>query len=765
MQALIDLMDQVQTSGAFAVGGALPSILPGLQVKGVGPIGLPLTEHQAKALIEVSEPAPYGRGEETIVDPQVRHSWQISAEDVELGNPQWNEALQTAVDQIGKALGLSDCQINFDLYKLLVYEAGSFFASHRDTEKIPNMFATFVVNLPSAHAGGELIIRHAGQSQTYSFADSNLYEPSFAAFYADCRHEVKPITAGYRLCLVYNLAIANRKKQPVLSEQMGPIEEIDRAIQAWVQEPGDKPILTYLLDHSYSEQNLSLANLKHGDFAKASVLLNAAANNGCQAYLCLATYHRESYGEVDSYGYGYGRRGRRSRYDDDGDDLDESAFEEYDVSEEQVYAHAFVGADGTKIDVQKLDLDEDDLLAKVPLIDGPGRESTISEATGNEGATKDLWYHRGAVIMWPRERELELVAKMNIDYGVHVLKRAVQDQNELEGERRRQLIQLARHLVETWPPYRHDDIAAELIQLADIELLKTFLLRQAHAYAIDIDPHVLIQAAERFGWSPFAQAIESRLAVPNGLEWLDALLQTGQSLSEEGQDVMRKWVASRWRQSLTSAMRLVMAPALPSTARARRLYAYQMDRFHTEKSAKQNAIIYLVRLTSCLNMEAVASQIMAQLAEPPEETFLTETYGPAIISALESLKTRAHHEAIAQQFAAAARQCFQARYPGPPEPPEDWSREGALDCDCEFCAAVNDFLPQRDMGSMHIDKTLKRNLLHVESEVEKSQVEVEIDIQKAASKFNGVIQKNQRLYERQRQRYDAAQEIMRQLPS
>ena len=80
--------------------------------------------------------------------------------------------------------------------------------------------------------------------------------------------------------------------------------------------------------------------------------------------------------------------GRRGRYADYDEDVDESDFEEYDVSEEQVYAHAFVGADGTKIDVKKLDLDEDDLLAKIPLVDGPGREYSISEATGNEGRPK-----------------------------------------------------------------------------------------------------------------------------------------------------------------------------------------------------------------------------------------------------------------------------------------------------------------------------------------------------------------------------------------
>src|SRR4029453_1979431 len=204
MKELIALMDQVQTSGAFSVGGTLPSILPGLHVNGVGPLGLPLTEHQAQALIQVSELAPYGRGEETIVDPEGRRGWQLSGGDFALGNPQWNEAMRAAGDRIGTELGLSDCQIAFEPYKLLVYEAGSFFASHRDTEKIPNMFATFVVHLPSAHAGGELIIppplpggqltiRHAGQSQRSSFADSSLFAPRFVPFYADCYHEVQPI--------------------------------------------------------------------------------------------------------------------------------------------------------------------------------------------------------------------------------------------------------------------------------------------------------------------------------------------------------------------------------------------------------------------------------------------------------------------------------------------------------------------------------------------------------------------------------------------
>lgn len=277
MQTLLTLLDKVKSSGTFSVSGTLPSIPPGLTVEGIGHIGLPLTSEQAQALIKHSEQAPFGRREETIVDTDIRKNWQIGAAGFALTNPQWTEAMQNAVDQIGKELGLSDCKIGFEPYKLLIYEAGSFFTAHRDTEKIPNMFATMVVNLPSAHQGGELIISHAGQSKSYSFTDGSLFASSFVAFYADCYHEVKPVTSGYRLCLIYNLAITNRKQQPDLTEQLGVIAEVEQVIQAWKETPDASPMLSYLLDHSYSVQNLRMSNLKLSDFAKASVLLNAAA--------------------------------------------------------------------------------------------------------------------------------------------------------------------------------------------------------------------------------------------------------------------------------------------------------------------------------------------------------------------------------------------------------------------------------------------------------------------------------------------------------
>lgn len=86
-----------------------------------------------------------------------------------------------------------------------MYAKGGFFLSHRDTEKAPGMFGTLVVALPSAHEGGDLVIRHGGVERVVGLAGDEPSGVAWAAFYADCEHKVKPVTKGYRVCLVYNL--------------------------------------------------------------------------------------------------------------------------------------------------------------------------------------------------------------------------------------------------------------------------------------------------------------------------------------------------------------------------------------------------------------------------------------------------------------------------------------------------------------------------------------------------------------------------------
>ena len=46
----------------------------------VGRIALPLLPVQAEELVAQAERAPFGRGEETLVDTDVRRTWQFAAD-------------------------------------------------------------------------------------------------------------------------------------------------------------------------------------------------------------------------------------------------------------------------------------------------------------------------------------------------------------------------------------------------------------------------------------------------------------------------------------------------------------------------------------------------------------------------------------------------------------------------------------------------------------------------------------------------------------
>ena len=72
----------------------------------------------------------------------------------------------TILSKVKAGLGCEDASVSADLYKVLVYDRGGFFLTHRDTEKADGMFGTLVVTLPSTYRGGALRIRHAGREVT-----------------------------------------------------------------------------------------------------------------------------------------------------------------------------------------------------------------------------------------------------------------------------------------------------------------------------------------------------------------------------------------------------------------------------------------------------------------------------------------------------------------------------------------------------------------------------------------------------------------------
>ncbi len=126
-KSLEDLLGTLGESSQFVSQGSLPPVLPGLNVRGAGLIGLPVSAADAKRLIAQAEQAPYGRGEKTILDTDVRRVWQLDPSKFTLENREWDGHVAAIVDAVRQDLGIAQ-KVKAELYKLLVYEKGSFFA-------------------------------------------------------------------------------------------------------------------------------------------------------------------------------------------------------------------------------------------------------------------------------------------------------------------------------------------------------------------------------------------------------------------------------------------------------------------------------------------------------------------------------------------------------------------------------------------------------------------------------------------------------------
>jgi len=69
---------------------------------------------------------------------------------------------------------------------MLIYEKVDFFLQHKDSAKEKGMFGTLIIALPCRHTGGELVVSFDNKEEVINFAkDSNDYQISYAAFYAD----------------------------------------------------------------------------------------------------------------------------------------------------------------------------------------------------------------------------------------------------------------------------------------------------------------------------------------------------------------------------------------------------------------------------------------------------------------------------------------------------------------------------------------------------------------------------------------------------
>lgn len=435
---LIDVTESlaaITAPGSFCTRATASPEHLDLEVKGVGPVTWPVSAETARKLRDVARPAKYGWRAKTFVDPQVRNTWAIARSRIKIDKRKWKKTMAPQLELIRDQLGLPDGgELEARLYKMLLYEAGQFFVPHQDSERSDDMVGTLIVALPSAYSGGSTHIEHRGQKVMYRPLKSRAEQLTFVAFYADCHHEVRPIKEGYRIVLVYDLI----SKQPALGSASSLDEEsldklalnLDTYFTTPVPArysrqraaPPDK--LVYLLDHEYTRKSLGWNRLKNGDRSRALALRDAAHRLDCKIFLAQADVHEIWSCEGDDYYDGWGYRGYSGRRYRDADN-DPESYQLHDLVDSDIELRHWLDSTGKTIRAVNSPVSDAEVCYTKPSVECDPFRSEHEGWMGNTGNTVERWYHRAAVVLWPRERTFVIRAKISPVWAIRQLSRLI----------------------------------------------------------------------------------------------------------------------------------------------------------------------------------------------------------------------------------------------------------------------------------------------------------------------------------------------------
>jgi len=531
------------SSGAFATRFTITAD-PQLHVDAVGEVSLPVTLHTAHQLCAAAQPARHGYKDQTLLDPRVRDTWEIPAARLRFNSPQWQPALERALDRIRRDLGLAPGnQLQAELHNLLVYAPGQFFAVHQDSEKADGMLGTLVVTLPSRFTGGEFLVSHQGRKLCSRSSASRL---GLMAFYADCHHEVRPVKQGYRVVLTYNLIVPTDTSVDDVPAQ--DVAALATAVHDFWQAPvpprwsgdgaGEPPDrLVYLLDHQYTQGSLSWTRLKGADATRVAALQRVAEQLDAEIFLALADVH-ETWSSEDDY-----QHGNYWGYSDD-DSLEDEADEPVlgELIDSDIEVRHWMAPDGSKLAADfRRGVAHGELCLTRPSDDCEPFRSEHEGYMGNYGNTVDRWYHRAAVVMWPRERAFVIRARQSPRWAMQ------QIAARLQAGDPKQALAWAQRLLPFWS---HVAAQANDIALFDACLSVVAVLDDAATAAALLAPFSLQQLTPKI--APRLQRLLDR----HGLAWCGRCL--------------RQWT-SDW--DLPDRQLEWLAQTLPALARARGMAA------------------------------------------------------------------------------------------------------------------------------------------------------------------------------------------------
>jgi hypothetical protein len=766
LKPLEAVLSGVKQPGDFFVCGAMEMPMPRVEVEGAGTLSFPVPGAQIAAIVRRAERAPYGKGEDTIVDTSVRKVWQIDSGKVKIGGKSWAANFESLLSKVKTGLGCDDAIVTAELYKLLVYDRGGFFLAHRDTEKTDGMFGTLVVTLPSTYRGGALRIRHAGREVT---VDTNVADPSelfYVAFYADCEHEALPVREGNRVCLVYNLIHKHskgRRRIPKAPEYESQIAEAAAILDRFLRTPDAPPKLAWLLDHQYSPAGLSFSALKGADAAKARVLVQSAARAQCAAHLGIVHIGESGAAEPDA---GYFYRSRRNRYYVDGDeeDNDENAsFAVATIDDTWQYVDAWRDTDDRLVEFGSIPLAGGELLPGGALDGEPPDEKRLTEASGNEGATYERSYHRAALVVWRRNRTADVLLQAGVVAALPYLKELTAGGKSARPE----AIAIAERILDAWPgdaqrwdsysidrawpgPADRIEMIAALRKLNAPALLDRFLRESVVSSYDGLENAALLASIKVLGETQ-AAAVFSTLVSARMPEHPNECAELLLALSENP------------RRCFPEVGEAVIAGLDRIGTRGSEQEAFNWERQERKRPLGPEFLETLLRVLQRFQGGTLCAAAAEKIASRPEIFSPVTLVVPALerICGGQRQKTGAVDSSIRHLWTSAAEfllRCSEI----PPEPPSDWRLNVELGCSCPDCRELQAFAldPAERVHRFRLRKERRRHLHNV---IERHRLDMIHATERIGSPQTLVCTKDRRTFDRRMKQYQDEVAAMRTL--
>lgn len=275
------------------------------------------------------------------------------------------------------------------------------------TVKAPGMFATLVIALPSEHMGGDVIVQLRDDEQTLRTQGLSDFGYSHLAWYADVNHSVSKVKSGHRLVLTYNLIRQTPESSRMASVLDDHKQNLDKVLAVWGKQ--DREIeshydyvfekMVYILEHEYTEANISLDHLKGKDQLRARYLSKACQDQG----FCLFLAHFE-----------YSQSGSIDEDEDDPNWANHLSGAEYHEFIDEIESNwkllTIFQSDGKQI-AEDIALEEEEILENADFTDMEPDDEECNGWAGNEGCTATHFYHRTCAVIVPRARRLDFLSE------------------------------------------------------------------------------------------------------------------------------------------------------------------------------------------------------------------------------------------------------------------------------------------------------------------------------------------------------------------